>query len=86
MEFFFFIFFPQNTSKEVSEGQSVVADLERFTDLSLCLAIDPGGSSRDRIRTCCFHQPLNSKCNQQWRLRLSREHFSLQQRAVVSPG
>lgn len=40
------------------EMQSPAADLEVFSILSLCLAFDPGGSSRDRTRTRCIHRSL----------------------------
>lgn len=49
--------------------QSLIADLEVFTVLSLCLAFDPGGSSRDRIRTHCMDKSLKSKPSQQRRQR-----------------
>lgn len=40
---FHFFFFFENLPKEVSEGQSLVADLEVFTNLSLCLAMEAAG-------------------------------------------
>lgn len=66
--------------------QSLVADMEVFTILSLCLAFNPGGSSRDRIRTRCTQKSFKNKPSQQWRLGQTGDNFSLQQRAVVSPG